>query len=435
MRNYQSILAKLGFSESFFTEFIDIVTKTFSREAIFILLNSLINALGGLLFWFIATRRFPSEIIGLATAGSAIVILIANISQLGLGVGIVRFLHVLGPRRKYRLIWIFCQSAIIAIIIGYAFGWLVTVLSPGLQPVFVTHQDLWLFAISCAAWSLSTLFDAYLIARRLVGLLVIDNLVTASIRLTLVLIVQPNSAIHLITIVGFSGLLGVIAVTPKVFHLPLFFDVDSDVDATAIHAINTRDLLSFSLWNYLVLLIPSVSTQIMPSIILTIVGSTEAAAYFVTWSLCGGLLMIPSALSQALLAIRASDLQKRAFMPINGLLFSLSLLVLILLFLPAALIVLIIIGPTYFKNGWPLLIVLLLGFFPYSHALLLQVRIRLNGSQSQQAAAFFVTHSAIVLCSVPLLNNFGVIGAAWAWSWGQLLLFIILKLSERSCYD
>lgn len=376
-----------------------------------------------MLFWFLAARTYPANVVGLATAGTAMLVLLATIGQLGLGVGIMRYAAVLGPHRSRRLVGIFLVTLLVALLVGAIFWRLVPYVAPGLAPVFTSLFDVALFVGSCAGWALSAQFDSYLMSRRFMGLLVLDNTITALSRLLFIGALPHPSIALLIAVTGASGLIGVAAVIPFVLRRPFLPPAES------AGPVPLRTLVSYSFWNYWTTVMGTVSVLAMPSLIVTWVDSAQAAAYYMVWSLFSGLLMVPAALAQTLLAVRSGHGQPGLPAMLKGWRSTGLALLLGALFVPPAMLVLVLLGGSYAARGWSVLLVFVAGFLPYYRAVLLQTELRLVGSQRLQAAAYTACHLTVIGISIPLLILLGPSGAALAWTIGQCLLYVALRWS------
>jgi O-antigen/teichoic acid export membrane protein len=161
--------------------------------------------------------------------------------------------------------------------------------------------------------------------------------------------------------------------------------------------------------------------------VVSLAGGAQAAAYYLVWAMFSGLLMIPSALAQALLAQRARA--GRAGLPVEltGTRAAMLAALLLLAFLPLALLVLWVLGPSYLAYGAPALPLLALGAWPAYRSMLLQTEIRLGGSQGWLALAYLAAYASILLMSAYVLPAFGVTGAALGWTLGQWVLFDWLR--------
>lgn len=405
----------------------DLRRDSTARNTVLVFANNLVTAVGGMLFLFLMTRRVDPGTVGVVTAGTAMIILLAGISQMGLGMGIIRYSVALGPRRAARLRGIFAFVAVAALLVGALFWALAARLAPGLQPAIATLPDAAPFIGACVGWTLTVQYDNYLMSRRCMALLLLKSALMAGSRpLLLVLLVQPSTA-QLIGITGLSALLGIVGVAPLVPRYTV----------TALEAaeapVSTRRLLSFSFWNYLSGLAGTLPALVMPTIVVSSIGGTQAAAYYMAWTLFSVLLFVPSAFSWALFAEQSAQAGSPARRATGASRWAgVLMLVLPVLFVPAGLLVLALLGASYLAYGWPALLLLAGGFWPYYRSQLLMIELRMGGAQWPLTLASLVSHLAIIGVSLPLLAVLGTAGAALAWSAGQGLLLGLLAWSARA---
>jgi O-antigen/teichoic acid export membrane protein len=392
-----------------------------SRQTLLLVVNSLVNGFGGIFFWFVAARFYSPAIVGVATAGTSMIVLLATVSQLGLGMGVIRYSTALGPHRRRRLGGIWLITLVGAIVAGLLFWKFAFIIAPGLLPIFSTPLNVSLFVGSCVAWAISILFDSYLVSQRHIGLMVIDNSLTAVCRIAFIVFVSQPSAAMLIAFTGASGLIGVVAVIPALIRQRATTMSPPSIPVTL------QTLISYSLWNYWIAITNIVATLTLPSIIISVTNGEQTAAYYMAWSLFSGLTMLPSALSQVLLVTRANapGTSETAFQPNRKR--DLLMLMLALVFIPVALGILALLGRTYFAHGWLVAIILAAGYWPNYRALLLQTEMRLAGSQYILALIYTISYATTLGLSIPLLRLIGTPGAALAWALGQCLLYFLLR--------
>lgn len=387
-----------------------------ARNTALVFLNNLLTAGAGMLFWLLVVYRATPMIVGQATAGTSMAILLAGISQLGLGIALIRFGAALGPRRAQRLVALFLIITIAALLVSGTFVGAAAWLAPGLSPVLAAPADGAWFAVAVLGWALAVQYENYLMSRRFMGLVVVKTSITGACRLALLLLWPAPSAAMLIGITGISGLLGMFAVAP--WALTRRAAPDSE------ECVAWGTLLTYSFWSYLTGLAGILPALLIPTIILTRAGGPAAAAYSMAWALFSVLLFVPSALSWVLFAE-----QRRATAPLHG---SRVLLGLPLVFLPAALAMLAALGHDYLRLGALSLAILTLGFWPYARSQILLAELRLGASQSLLTGAYAVSHLGIIALCGPLLAWVGMPGAALAWLLGQLMLWVALSLVSRT---
>jgi len=390
-------------------------------------LNSLVTGAGGLLFWFLATRRYPPSLIGIATAGTSMVIFLSGLSLLGLNVGIVRYCAAMGANRSRRLQIIFLGTSLVALATGCVFWWLMPLFAAGLRPLLTSTLDIILFVGSCVTWTVSVLYDHYLISRRFNDLLVVKSSIIVFSRILLIALIPHLSPGMIVGLTGIGGIVGVLGSMALCLLRP------ADTVDLSLVPVSLRGLIGYSLWNYISLLAMQGPTLIMPTIIVSMIGGAQAAAYYIAWTVFNIVLLIPGALSWALLA------EGSAAQPVGGegathdhRKSSLIMIVITVIFLPLALGILVVLGHTYVVHGWLVLIILAAGVWPYHRANLLLTEMRLIGSQKLLASAYAASQVVVVILTFPLLSILSTAGAALSWTFGQGLLFLWLRLGVRA---
>lgn len=394
------------------------------RSTALVFATNSITALGGMVFWFLAARTQATEIVGVATAGTTMMILLSGISQMGLGFGLIRYYSVLGADRARRLMVIFAFVAIIAAVIALSFWQLSPLIAAGLSTVFDRPAAVLLFVMACVGWTVSIQYDNYLMGRRLMGLLAIKSILLATLRIGLIVTLTHPTVSMIIAMTGLSGLFSMVAVMPWALRYPSPL---SSVSAP----VTSRALITYSFWNYLSGLAGTLPSLVIPTIAVGVLGGAQAAAYYMAWTLFSALQFVPSALSWVLFAEHSATGHSTVHGKATQQRVDIGMAMLSVAFIPAALIVLKLMGTTYIDYGWTPLLVLVAGFWPYYRVLVLTAELRVSGVQSMLTVAHTASHVAIVIASIPLLTYSGTSGAALAWSSGQCVLVISLEWLVR----
>lgn len=402
-----------------------VMGNMFARNTFLVLANSVVNATGGAAFWFIAARTYSPMVVGLSTAGTSVLILLATFSQLGLGVGVIRYARSLGPQRSRRIAAVFMATAATGLAAACLCWKLILVLAPGLAPIFAFRWDPLLFVVSCMAWALSVQYDSYLMSRCLMSLMVCKNTIIAVCRLVAIIALHHPTGAMIIAVTGLSGLVGIAFLWPVVARITI------DEAATSVPVVATKTLVSYAFWNHWTTLIGATPALLLPSLIINVVGAFDAAAYYLAWSLFGGLMMIPAAISQTLLAVRSQHVAAHTAPVARGVRVDCAVLLVAALFVPLAFTILMLTRKEYATHGAIVLVILAVGFWPYYRALVLQTEMRLRGSQKLLAVVYAVGQVTTVAGSLPLLGLMGIAGAALAWTLGQGLLLALLYWSVR----
>lgn len=408
----------------FSTQLQKILKDSSVRDALLMVLSGAVNGAGGFVFWFAAARLYSPTMIGVASAGSAVVTLLSGFSCLGFGVGLIRYHNALGLRYKQRIITIFMATLLAACFTAILFSQVGPLVARGLQPAFRSSSDVLVFVASCVATALSLQYDSYLLSRRLLVLLVIRNLFLVGSRALLLLLPIQSPAL-LIGTTGLSAAISLIIVLPWSLR-PHVVVVESVIPEVA-----TSTLVRFSLWNGLTGLAQTMSTFIVPVIAVSIVGASEGAAFYMAWSLINVLLLIPTALSFILLIEKSATPSPGSLSNSGGFQRDGLTLLATVLFLPFATAVLYLLGPTYLLNGLMVLLVLAIGVWPNLRSQLMVTTLRLGGSQGLLALLYLTNQIVIIGSSIVFLHVVGIIGAAIAWTLGQFFLIVALQWGIR----
>lgn len=382
--------------------------------------NSLVTGLGGLLFWMLAARIYEQAVVGAATAGTALAVFLAGVSQLGLGLALVRYGRELGPRRRQRLTWLFLIVCLAAALVGSLCVVAGPAVAPGLAAVVGSRAEGALFVASCIGWTLSVQYDNYLMSRDLAALLVAKSLITGLLRPGLALAWPQATPALVVALTGLAGALGVLLVAvPAARVRPAPHDGP---------AVTMGRVAGFAGWNYLGGLAGTMPALLIPTLVLSRLGPAPAAAASLAWTLFGPALFAPAALGLALLgggARGAAQDAPRGWLA-APLLWGVPAAV-----LPLAGSVLWLLGPGYLRDGGPVLLALLGGYWAYCWVQLLTARLRLAGPQWRLSLPTVVCNLAIVAGSLPLLELVGPAGGAMAWTGGQWLLALALWAGLR----
>jgi O-antigen/teichoic acid export membrane protein len=397
-----------------------------SKNTILLTLSSLVTGFGTLIFWFVSAYLYPPNVVGVASAGTSAIFLLAGFSHLSLGMGIIRYTNSFGPQRTRRIATIFIAVAVIAAIVGGVYSAVFSKVGPELAPLFLTSQNIFLFVFSCAAYTLSLQYDSYLMSRRLFFLILVKNITIVIIRLTLLGIFPNLSIAKLVAIFGVSAAMGLLAILPVVARHPRHGLDDTEP------AVSFGTILSFSLWNHLVGLATTTLPLALPTIVISTLDSTQAAAFYMSWSMFSVLLLLPVAFStvvfvdQANRSSKAAEKEEPTQRQTDLIMIGLSLLA-----IPFIALALFLLGPTYFRYGVVVLLVLALGVLPNKRLTLLIAELRIIGSQRLLALACVVSQLMAVGGSIPLAHVLGTTGAACSWTLGQYLLFLWLMWLRR----
>lgn len=138
---------------------------------------SLLNALVGFLFWWLATRYFDPAAVGIAAAAVSAMVLLGRIAVLGLGMALIGELPRMPSARASLILTALIASGCVGVALAGAFALVVPLVAPELTPITAGASAIWIFAVGVALTAIATIVDQVLIGLLRDGLQLIRNLV------------------------------------------------------------------------------------------------------------------------------------------------------------------------------------------------------------------------------------------------------------------
>jgi O-antigen/teichoic acid export membrane protein len=400
------------------------------RNAIYLALNSAVNALGGFLFWIIAAKLYTTESIGLASAAISAIGLLSSITNLGLNYGLIRFLSSSGEKAHEMVNSCITLSGILSGVTALVFLTGLTFWSPALLPL----REHWVFVIAFITFTIAQNFygilQATFISMRRTGF----NLAHSLIENLLVFI--PIAPLAIFATLGIfaswgmglsvAGVVAIFVFLPRVLtgYRLLFIIKRSSVNP----------IIKYSLVNFISNQLQNAPSSIIPLMVVNMLGAEQNAYFYIGWIMGTAILTIPAAMANSLFAEGSNkgqdldNLVKRSFK------------FLLILIIPSVIVILLladklllIFGAGYSQNSIVLLRLLIVSSIPGSINLIyfavkrvqmkLNIVVILNG---------FIAATTLGL-SYFLLPSMGItgVGIAWLGSQGIVALGILISLFQR----
>jgi O-antigen/teichoic acid export membrane protein len=428
---------------------VDVMAILFSRKkqytffkiplysnAIYLMLANISNALFGFVFWMVAARFYSADDVGLASAVLSAASLLAMLSGLGFGYGLIRFLEA--SKNPINLInSSFSIGGLVSVMAALIFILGIGFWSPALTIIRTNIIYLVVFVLFVPASTLSSLTDQSFIARRRASFVFTRSLMFNILRLTLLVLLTTllhSIFIHLFGIFGswafsifFALLFGISLLLPRVqsgYHL--FFTIDRKAVSEVLH---------FSFTNYLCDLFGSIPSLVLPILVVNLLGTENNAYFFVAWAMSATLTMIPSAISTSFLAEGSHD-EARLEQNIWS-----SLKMVSLILTPAVILVwvfadkiLLLYGRLYVQNSATLLRLLAASTFPLT---INSLYFSLKKVEKRLKSVIILTSLSSVVTlglSYLLLPGSGITGVGIAWlisQCGIALIIIAFWLKKR----
>jgi O-antigen/teichoic acid export membrane protein len=322
------------------------------KNSLFIMLTSLSAAGFGFFFWIVAAKLYHKEDIGIATALISSMNLLILLTRFGLDVSIIRFF----PEKDKSSI--FSTSTIITtfftVLLGIIFILGIDRWSPELG-ILSSLQNAILYILFLTASSIVSITSNSFTAVRRADFGFYQSLIIGS----RVVILIPFAFLE---IIGIFGAVGVSFIIAGIFSL-LSLTRSGIKPILKIDRGFLNESFHFSAGNYIAGLFMAAPAQIMPIMVLNVLGAEETAHYYIAYTITSLLFMIPIALSTSLFVegSHGEGLKKTTVKSIRAT---------FLLLIPAAVLLYFIggwllglIGKDYAANGLELLRILVLSSF------------------------------------------------------------------------
>lgn len=351
-----------GYISSYLLNLFDMLRySTLYTNAFFLSLKSLSNALLGFLFWNLMARTFTPAQVGVGSALIAASNLIGALANLGLGVGMIRFVPEVEDRAKQLINSAFTLALIVGVAGSLVFLAGLDFWSPAL--VFLKEKLLYLilFVIFTVAIILSSLTDDALVAKRAAHFVFWKNLLVNIAKLPLpALVISYFGNFGIYFAVGFVTTMGVFLALfrfiPKVYqgYLP----------RPALLG-NLKPTLFFSFGNYFALLFYNSIGFLFPILALNRLGPEASAFVYIAWIMNGFIVVIADGITYSLFA-EGSHSPQNLFVQMSH-----SLKITILILIPIIVVIyflapwiLSIFGRAYSENGTTLIRILMFSSIP-----------------------------------------------------------------------
>jgi O-antigen/teichoic acid export membrane protein len=379
------------------------------RNAFFITLNSLAGAGIGFLFWMVAARMYTKADIGIATAMLATIALINILTKFGLDHSLMRFFPE-GNKGK-----ILCTCLVLTSLFSLIFG-----------VVFIAGVDIWspelylvkdysfVFLVALIASSMTSFLGASFVALRKSEYAFIQSFFGG----TRILLLFP------LVIFGALGIFWSFALTTLItLLLSGWILLRMGVIPLGMDRGFIRDSFSYSTGTYISGMLTTVPNQILPLIILNLLGAEDAAQFAIVFAIASAFLLIPNAVTTSLFvegshghSLRSNTIK--------------SMIVIFLALVPIGLFIILfgdqilgLIGENYVEGVALLQLYIIASFlvtFRHVYFSIKKVQKDIRGLISIGALTFALQ----IGLSFPFLLHYGLIGAGYA----QLLCFACVSV-------
>jgi O-antigen/teichoic acid export membrane protein len=398
------------------------------RDGMALVLSSGVSSAIGMLFWVLAARLFDQAIVGINSAALSAVTLLASASHLNMGNAMLRFVPVADRRRAV-------VAGCIAVgigwgaVVGLGFGIGANVWAPDLVAAFGHPALVAFYVISVPVWTVFVLQDAALTAIRRAGLVLVENVVFALLKVGLLVVAAGlglMAGIALGTVVA-TLLVVVVVVGYLARVLRKQEPAPHDVPVTA------RDLAGFIGVDYAGNVAWQTAVFGLPLIVIALAGPEGAAVYGVAWQITYALYLVASGMGKSMVAHSAAGDSAAIARARRGMDRKTMTLV-----LPGATVVAIgsylilwVFGSDYADAGAVVLALLALSAIPnvITNSALWEARVRrIRAVQFGLPAAI---SAVVIVATFVLVPAVGIVGVGWAWLTAQSVAAAAILIYRR----
>lgn len=377
----------------------------------------------GLTFWVLVARLYSPAQVGLASATVAAIILLARLSHLGFGYGLIRFLPSAREKAITMINSCFTIAGLSSLVAALIFLAGLNLWSPAL--LYIRRPGLAVFFVFLTvAYNLFLLVDQTFIARRRAEFVLFKNAAAGATKIAAA--VALAFLLNAFGIFVSWGLAIFVALAVALFwFLPRVQQRHISIPAISKELVN--DMLRFSLGNYIAELLWFAPLALFPLMVINTLGAETNAYFYIPWMIAQMLFAIPIAIAYSLFAegsnnehlLRANTLK------------SVKLYLLILVPAGVALFtlsdkVLLLFGSVYSESNTTLLRILALSVIPVgiNYIGLSVMRVKKN-TRGVILVSASIAGLALGLGYI-LMTRAGLLGIGVAWITAQTMVAVVV---------
>ncbi|CAJ36738.1 lipopolysaccharide biosynthesis protein [Methanocella arvoryzae] len=388
------------------------------RNSFLNILNGVVGAVFGLLFWMVATRQMTSGNLGIVNAIISAATLILVVSRLGMDTGIVRFLARSPDKNS-----LYNGSSFITLSVAL-----------GLTAVFIIGLD-W-FSPTLILLRQSDILFAFFVYILVNSMYYMQSITLLSLRRS-----DINFAQNLILGIRVPLLFFLYYLFPNTLGILLILDV-SYMGAflfsrivlsktglrftTKVNWGQIRKSWKYSLGGYTSNLFAIMPTTLLPIIIINTLGPSSNAYFFIAYTIASFIMMIPNSICSALFVEGSHDMPVRDIsIKSLKLIFALLIPLSLFMFLFGDMI-LMLFNKEYSLQSFEILRLLVLSNI-FSAVTLFYISIK--KIQKDMGIVNLINSSItvmIILLSYFFIGIYGLVGVGYAWLLTNLLAFIFI---------
>ncbi len=400
--------------------------KPLFTNAYLLVANQLSSAALGFLYWVLAARLYPVEVVGASSAVISTLLLIAALSQLGLKSGMTRFIPRAGGRVRVIVLSAYAVTAAAAALLTLAAFAAANAVGLRSTPAFGTYSPA-LVVLATVFWAIFYLQDGVLIGLKRPAWVLAENLGFNVAKIVLLVL-----GVRLLADAGIVGSwflpapLAVLAVSVLAFaRLRGAARPIAGQDAP----VTLREVVASVTADHAGSIAAEASVRLLPLLVVASLGRAANAYFYQAWLIANTLTLVASGMTSSFAAEAAGDRGRTAEHG-REILRHMALLI-----VPAAAVlaiaapqVLALFGVQYARAGAPVLRWLAVAAIPVTFNTW-YISFSLVRGRPRRALGVQVLGAALLAgLAYPALRAFGVTGVALAWLAAQTAVAAVAAL-------
>ncbi len=382
----------------------------------------------GILYWILAARRYPEDIVGLNSAAISAMMLLSGISQLNLRSPLIRFLPRAGTKSLKIVVLSYGVTVTLSAVIGIIFFAGLQLWSPALNPLLQSPIFIPWFIISIMGWDIFVLQDNILTGLRRALWIPVENTLFAILKLILLVVFSVSMPLYGIFASWTLPMIAiVIPINIAIFRRLLPIHVErSKSDQLPL---TVREVGVFAMSDYLGSLFTLASTLLLPLIVTQLAGAKANAYFYLAWTISNSLVMVANNMSSSLTVEAALDERKLRSYTKSALVNTMRLLVpLVLLAIITTPLLLSLFGKNYTSESSVLLRLLVTSVLPSAIIAFYMGVARIKRQLKPIILIQFLICVLVLGGSIILLPMMGITGVGIAWLFSQSIIAIGLGI-------
>ncbi|MDH3680741.1 MAG: phosphotransferase [Acidimicrobiia bacterium] len=392
------------------------------QSGVSLIVSSIISSGLGFVFWIVAARQYSSVALGIGSAVITAMILLTDISQIGLRTALVRFLPSAAGDTRRLITSAYGTAVAIAVVGSLVFLAGIDLWTPALAGLRGSTATMALFVLATACWAVYLLQEGVLVGLGLKSWVAIENGAFGLLKIAL-----------LVPLAGAGDELGVFFA----WALPAFAVVavvnvgivrhlragSQSGDAPTAPSpsrperrVGLHDLVAHSSAAWAATVPRTAVIGLLPLLVLAELGSRHTAYYFLAWTIAYGVSVLSANIGDALLAEAPYDETNVERQRLRRTLLSMAISApIVAVAVAVAPFVLELFGPEYASEATGVLRLLLLAAVVNVGGRAFVGRLRAEGRMRAALLYELAQSLSVLILGWLLLRSFGLAGLGAAW--------------------